>query len=483
MVKTRTLLFIFYPLTFLLLGNSLTSSSGTEFSENFDNGFKRAYASGIVSFESGNWLLDNALTGTLPADPKIGKHSIRIRNNGRLSMLFDFNGSGPIKVIYGFYGDDPPCEWQLWSSVDLGKHYKQVLATQQGSAHLPAFFNYHWNGQVRFEIRKVGQSNSRLEIESFTALTNRKKSSIHVPISANEELTEPTIRFQYSKSLQSGRLHNTEQKVKPLKTAVEYSYIPSATQGAIQDNNPLLPGNPSNAKRNGSANNYLIDHHYYIESYNRTRGEPNWVCWHLEQSDLGNTERLNDFRPDTSLPSGWYEVDNTSYKRSGFDRGHNCPSGDRTSSTEANSVTFLMDNIIPQAPNNNQHTWEHLEEYCRNQVRKGKEAYIIMGSYGNGGIGKYGYAKTIDRGLVAVPAHIWKVVILIPVGNNDLGRINENARIIAIDTPNINDISPNFMNYICTIHQIEMATGYQLLSRLPGPLRSKLIESRFKGGD
>ncbi|WP_255412675.1 DNA/RNA non-specific endonuclease [Chitinophaga sp. S165] len=40
-----------------------------------------------------------------------------------------------------------------------------------------------------------------------------------------------------------------------------------------------------------------------------------------------------------------------------MDRGHNCPSADRTSTT-ANSSTFLMTNMIPQAPQNNQQTWE-----------------------------------------------------------------------------------------------------------------------------
>src|ERR1700754_3631984 len=138
------------------------------------------------------------------------------------------------------------------------------------------------------------------------------------------------------------------------------------------DDSNLLLGNPSNATPNiTNADNYLIDQKYYTESYNRTKVEPNWVSWHISSTDLGTTDRLNNFRPDSvSLPKKWYEASNSSYKGSGFDKGHNCPSGDRTSTPEANSATFLMDNIIPQAPNNNQHTWEHLESYCRQQVKK-----------------------------------------------------------------------------------------------------------------
>ena len=50
----------------------------------------------------------------------------------------------------------------------------------------------------------------------------------------------------------------------------------------------------------------------------------------------------------------------TSYSGSGFDRGHNCPSADRTGSTADNTATFLMTNMMPQAPTNNQQTWAHL---------------------------------------------------------------------------------------------------------------------------
>jgi len=250
------------------------------------------------------------------------------------------------------------------------------------------------------------------------------------------------------------------------------------------DNGNMLLGNPSNAAANPvDANNYLIDHKYYVESYNRDKGEPNWVSWHLSATDLGGTDRLNNFRPDETLPDGWYEADNNSYKRSGFDKGHNCPSGDRTSTSDANSATFLMDNIIPQAPNNNQHTWEHLESYCRNKVKRGNEVYIIMGSYGSGGTGRNGFANSIDNGRINVPAHIWKVVVIIPDGNDDLARVDENAQVIAIDTPNDNNVSNNWMDYVCTVKSIESATGYNLLSALPQSVQDALENKTFRGGN
>lgn len=248
------------------------------------------------------------------------------------------------------------------------------------------------------------------------------------------------------------------------------------------DDNNLLLGNPSNATSDTlNADNYLIDHQYYCESYNRSKGEPNWVSWHICSRDFGAIDRSNNFRPDsTALPKGWFEADNTSYRNSGFDRGHNCPSGDRTSTTAANSTTFLMDNIIPQAPNNNRHTWEHLEVFCREQVKSGMEAYVVMGSYGNGGRGRLGYKTTIADGHIKVPAHIWKIILIIPDGDDDLERIDSDAEVIAVDTPNDNAVSSYWKNYVCTVRDIEQATGYTFFTNLPASLKNSFEDRKFR---
>ena len=116
-------------------------------------------------------------------------------------------------------------------------------------------------------------------------------------------------------------------------------------------------------------------------------------------------------------------VQSTAFSGTGFDRGHNCPSGDRTSSIDANDATFLMTNMIPQAPQNNEQTWANLEEYLRSQVSAGNEVYIIMGSYGTGGTGSGATLSSVDGGHVNVPSNVWKVAVILPVGDNDISRI------------------------------------------------------------
>ncbi|RYG62776.1 hypothetical protein EON80_22485, partial [bacterium] len=99
----------------------------------------------------------------------------------------------------------------------------------------------------------------------------------------------------------------------------------TATQSNSGENNLLL-GNPTSAGQ--SPDNYLLERPQYSMSYNRTKGGPNWVAWHTDASDLGDTER-GKFVPDPELPAGW-QIRPADYKGTGYDRGHLCPSGDRT---------------------------------------------------------------------------------------------------------------------------------------------------------
>ena len=209
-------------------------------------------------------------------------------------------------------------------------------------------------------------------------------------------------------------------------------------------------GNPSRAVADiNQPTNYLLSKLRYALSYHRDRGIPSWVHWHLSTDWRGSGARQDDFRPDATLPTSWYryQVQANSYTGSGFDRGHNCSSADRTSTVADNSATFLMTNMMPQAPRNNQQTRANLEDYCRTFLSTGTEVYIICGGYGRGGAGTDGYATTLDNGRVTVPARCWKVVVILPTGTSDASRVTAGTRVIAIDTPNDNAISTTWGTY------------------------------------
>ncbi|MBH8555861.1 DNA/RNA non-specific endonuclease [Nostocaceae cyanobacterium CENA357] len=238
----------------------------------------------------------------------------------------------------------------------------------------------------------------------------------------------------------------------------------------------LRMGNPSNAGT--SYSNRLLSKFQYAVSYNCYRGTPNWVSWQLNTSWLGSAPRQDDFRADTTLPSSCYRVTSSDYTGSGFDRGHNTPSADRTNTVTNNSATFLMTNIIPQSPDNNQGPWAVLESYSRDLVNQGKELYIISGSYGTGGTGSNGSKTTIANGNVTVPSRIWKVIVVLNSSNSGASSVNTSTRVIAVNMPNTQGIrNANWKNYRVSVDSIEANTGYNLLSNVSTSVQST-IEAR-----
>ena len=140
-----------------------------------------------------------------------------------------------------------------------------------------------------------------------------------------------------------------------------------------------------------------------------------------------------------------------------------------------------MSNMMPQAPRNNQQTWANLEDYCRTLQATGNELYVICGSYGRGGTGTNGYYTIIDQGRITVPAHCWKVVVVLTVGNNDAARVSSSTRIIAIDTPNENSLNTSWGTYRTSVDAIEAAAGLDILSAVPIAIQ-QAVEARVDTG-
>lgn len=73
-----------------------------------------------------------------------------------------------------------------------------------------------------------------------------------------------------------------------------------------------------------------------------------WTCYQMHKGYSGKYTRVSNFYFDTTnLNSNeyWGEY---KYFPGGYDRGHICPSGDRTASKEMNAQTFVMTNMQPQ---------------------------------------------------------------------------------------------------------------------------------------
>ena len=241
-------------------------------------------------------------------------------------------------------------------------------------------------------------------------------------------------------------------------------------------------GNPSGATTS-DPNNYLISRPQYVLSYSRDRGIANWVSWHLGAAQKGNARRTDAFRPDPVLPSNWYAVRPSDYTNTGFDRGHLCPSDDRDATPDDNAATFLLTNIVPQAPRHNREVWKNLEEYCRKLMDTGNDVYIIAGTLGTGGTGQNGYAATLAGGKLTVPATLWKILVVVPTSADDTFALTPNTRVIAVNIPNNQSAADKpWRAYVTSIDALENLTGYDFLSNVPTDVQ-RIIEARIDGGN
>ena len=232
----------------------------------------------------------------------------------------------------------------------------------------------------------------------------------------------------------------------------------------------LTFGNPNGATADiNQPNNYLMEKPEFALSYNRDKGGPNWVSWHLTNEWIGDLARVDTFRADPAVPPTWYRVLGTDFSGSGFDRGHMTPNADRDKETSIpiNQATFLMSNMVAQAPDNNQGPWAALENFLRTLL-PANELYIVSGPAGLGGTGSNGFATTIASGHVTVPASTWKVVLVLPKGDNDISRVTAATRTIAVIMPNTQGIrNDDWHNYLTTVDAVETLTGYDFFANVP----------------
>lgn len=395
---------------------TVSSQTANTLNEGFEAGGKTAYAVGSVTLGSGSWTLDDALTGNTTSDRKTGAWSARVRNVGIVSMNFNVATAGTVSIQHGIFGTDGSSGWELWKSTDSGSTWTKVgsTVTTSSTSLLTASFTVNSASAIRFQVRKVSGGTNRVNIDNIVATA-------------------------YSTAT-------------PTPT-------PTATPPPPSSSVHLTMGNPSNAVTDvNQPTNYLMEKPQYVISYHRDNGRPNWVSWHLDTTWLGTTARQDDFRADTTLPSTWYHVSATDYSGSGYDRGHMCPSGDRTKTVADNSATFLMTNMIPQAPTNNQQTWANLESYCRTLANAGNELYIISGGQGTSGY--------IAGGNVAVPTYTWKVIMVLPNGTSDVSRVTTSTRLIAVYIPNNNSVVSDWKQYRVSTDYVESSTGYNFFSNV-----------------
>ena len=146
-----------------------------------------------------------------------------------------------------------------------------------------------------------------------------------------------------------------------------------------------------------------IVHTNYITTFSKSLKYPVKVEWTLTANRVNCAKKLPrpaEFKPDPQFPNTNYALD---YKKSGYDKGHNCPDDDNAcQTTDILEQSFYYTNVMPQPHSSNAGDWKSVETLCRSLAIKGNTVHIW-----SGGIG---IQKKIGKDGICVPKQTWKVV-------------------------------------------------------------------------
>jgi DNA/RNA endonuclease G (NUC1) len=243
---------------------------------------------------------------------------------------------------------------------------------------------------------------------------------------------------------------------------------PLAASAIIGTSYQMQLGNPSGASADtNNHDHYLIQRTVEAIDYSDNLGEPNWASWDLTAIDVGTNAR-SSFITNTNLPPNFNWVTSGDYTGSGYDRGHLCPSKDRTDTAADNDLVFLMSNIMPQNSINNSGVWLQFENYSR-ALAQTNELLIICGPNG------FGTARINTNGPAYIPAYVWKIVVVVPLGSGTaLSRITNTNRVIALKIPNSDSATNTWPEYVTSANQIQVDTAFTFFTALPGDVAAAL---------
>ena len=203
-----------------------------------------------------------------------------------------------------------------------------------------------------------------------------------------------------------------------------------------------------------------------------------WTCYELHAGNaLSGADRNDDFKADPEVAVSPTLDD---YRKSGFSRGHLCPSADRQCSKEQNKQTFFLTNMQPQYQSHNGGLWSRLETLVRDYATNDDYTalhcdtmYIVKaatitdkvtvnneevdGIYADRCIGNENHTHEL-----IVPKYFYMALL-------HYNKENDSYHSIAFWTDHIDEVQSvkNLADYAISIRELERRTGIDFFCNLP----------------
>lgn len=183
-----------------------------------------------------------------------------------------------------------------------------------------------------------------------------------------------------------------------------------------------------------------------------------WVAYPLCSWYLGDSGRTNAWGYDDKLAENLQP--NLLKGISGYDRGHQIPSGDRTRSNSINSQTFYYTNMTPQIGQTmNQAIWADLESAVRGWSSATDTLYVVTGAMPTTQTDQtIKYVQDNDGKNMAVPKYYFKALAR---------KINEQFQTVAYKLDNISYSHRDYNVGILSVKELEEITGFTFFPDKP----------------
>jgi endonuclease G len=279
-------------------------------------------------------------------------------------------------------------------------------------------------------------------------------------------------------------LHTYPLGIATCLVAVLFGLAPVRVMALIGAEWQMQLGNPSSTTSDTNNHaHYLSKQNVLALDFSDHRAGPNWVSWNLTKADIGGSERTGSFLKDANLPPNFTNVlVHDDYTRSGYDRGHQCPSKDRTASPVINTQAFNMSNVLPQNGSMNSGVWRIFEEECQSLAGSENELLIISG--GGGYNGERITNNDMSGRYAAIPGYFWKIAVVVTQKTDDartaLNRIDETTRVIALKIGNVSQTGIRWTNFVTSANQLQDETANTFFSALP-PEIAEVLRAKMDG--
>lgn len=204
-----------------------------------------------------------------------------------------------------------------------------------------------------------------------------------------------------------------------------------------------------------STTHAIYERESFAFSYSEEHEQSEWVAYFLTASDF---KRVNYDRPffidDPLVVTA--SADWRNYKKSGYDKGHLCPAGDRKSNFNRYKETFYTSNITPQKHEFNSGIWNRLEDKTRFWAEKYEGIYVITGGVLSDNL------KTIGKEKVSVPNYFYKVLLT-----------KDKTKMIGFLLPHQDSKKPLY-EFTISVDEIEKITGIDFFPSLDDELENRL---------